>query len=110
MPPTLSRRFDTSFTVALAVILCVVNRQVVRAAPLANSDFFYDGAGPRAVVVSSSDFIVRVKSARDVDVSARPSYLPARVLPDDLPPFAAKLEDAIEHRGLHVVRGASAAF
>lgn len=92
-----------------ALVVLVAGGSAQAGAPFADTpDYFYDATGRQPLVVSESEVVVRVKS----DASAgfvRPAFLPARVLPAELPESAARLEDRIQQRGFHVVRGADPA-
>ncbi len=104
MSPSYPRLSCCLFVAVFTAVLVGFDQPVGRAAPPSSAEFFYDGSGPRAIVASSSEFIVRAKTTPGENGDARPSYLPARVVPDDLPGSAAKLEETLEQRGLYVVR------
>ena len=73
------------------------------------SSYFYDGCGRVSVAASETEFLVKMSVARPGGEALRPEVLPDRVSPVGLPEAAVRLEDAMERRGLHVVRGVAAA-
>jgi len=99
---------------AVAVASCSAAwHESVQAQPQATDSpakvFFYQANGKYAVTVSPSDFLVGAVAAPDRDVSVRPDRLPPRIVPAGFPDEAARLEDHLERRGYHVVRGSGRA-
>jgi len=71
--------------------------------------YFYDAQGRRPIAIADNEVLVRVDTDAGTPVGTRPGFLPARVVPGELPEPAVQLEDLLERRGLHVVRGAGLA-
>ncbi|MBN2446928.1 MAG: S8 family serine peptidase [Phycisphaerae bacterium] len=69
------------------------------------TSYFYDANGRQAIAASADEVLVCVDPAVAPAKSGRPAFLPARVVPDRLPPAATALEDRMEQRALYVARG-----
>ncbi|UCG33567.1 MAG: S8 family serine peptidase, partial [Phycisphaerales bacterium] len=93
--------------VAVSMLVCVAAGQ--EEMPADRSSYFYDSAGRVPVAASDSEFLVKMRAARPRGEALRPEVLGARVTPAGFPAAAVRLEDAMERRGLHVVRGPEAA-
>ena len=102
-----SSRSHARSLLSFAAFLAGLNSLPAQGSPAIQTGFFYDGGGRCEFTVSPSEVVVCVRSAPGVNVTARPSFLPPRSLPDRLPPAAAQLETLLEQRGVHVARGDS---
>ena len=104
------RTSRTLFALGLGVIvvfLSAVPPAVGQPAAGDTPDYFYDAQGRRAITVSEDEVLVGLERTAGDRSDGRPDVLPAKVVDDNLPAEAVRLEEHLEARGLHVVRGAT---
>lgn len=82
-----------------------------KTAPAAHSAalYFYDAGAKHIVRPSETEFLVRPKMAPNRAAGIRPSKWPAKTAPSNHDGHVARLEERLERRDLHVVRGLSKA-
>jgi len=113
-----SARIGLSMAAALfAIVVCELNAAKAQSTPAslelpAHPEYFYDAAGRREIILSDTEFVVRVKPqhvSRGADGAVkRPAFLGEPNVPADLPAAAARMERQIAERGMFVVRGQTA--
>ncbi|HKQ50575.1 MAG TPA: S8 family serine peptidase [Phycisphaerae bacterium] len=71
--------------------------------------YYYDAGGIHFVNVAESEFLVKPRISARRAAGSRPSQWPAKVAPANAEEFVVRMEERLERRDLHVVRGLSAA-
>ncbi|UCG15168.1 MAG: S8 family serine peptidase [Phycisphaerales bacterium] len=99
----------------IVVVLCATAvagaqkpaREPVEPSLAQSPTYFYDAGGKRAITESETEWLVHVPMGKrdGADAAERPAFLPPRVVAAELPESTRRLEEHMEARGFHVVRG-----